>query len=621
VRSSKPRAAAQGAAARRARLSLDTPEPRGRILRRAVVTFAALDCAAAVLQVEFSHFPLASAGLTLAGRAYLAATLATQAALLAVVVALPALAVTLFPRLDRAAVILAPLGAVALHAFLAVDGLLLGILGMHVNRAVLEVALAPDGIASLEVQPREWLRVGLFLVVLAAAAALAIALSLRVARAGRGRRIGRVLALTVVLLFASDRVAYAVAPLVHWREPVRAAASLPLHDLEASLSVRLEPQRFHYPRAPLRYRPLPSPPSILWIVVESWRADALDPEQMPAVWRWSRKATRFLDHRSGGNWTYAGVTSQFYGLHATYASAAQEAKRGPVIIDRAMELGYELKVIASRGTRFPKFTETVFAALPAGVVEDDLPGADSAQQDRVLVERAVRFLRDRDPARPCFLVLFLDATHLPYAFAPESIRYRPFTEHLYYTELNTPVPREPVYNRYRNAVADVDGSLGKVLQALEASGQEPHTIVVLTGDHGQEFFEHGALGHNIALDGPQTAVPLILELPGLAAGDVPGRTRGVDIVPTLLERLGVENPPGDYSLGHALPGGAGHGPTVMCGMVDCAVLDEDGSTTVFDPRDPLAPPRVRDPDWRPAPGDRASKDLPDVRRQLRAFLE
>ncbi len=591
-------------------------------MRQSVLTFAALNAVAAVVH-GLGHLAIPGPSLGAAGRAYLALALASQSVLLAVAVTLPALGLAWMRPLRGLAAPVAVVAGAALHAFLWADRIVFAILGTHVNGALLAVAFAPGGVASLEMQWGERIRIVSVLLALLVISTLAFAASAWWARrAQRGPALApRALAAAAVGLFTCERVVYTAGVAGGWREPVRAAAALPLHDLEQALHVRLAPERLHYPRAPLRFQPVEAPPNVLWIVVESWRSDALSPGTMPVVWRWSRNATRFLDHRSGGNWTSAGVFSMFYGLHAAYTQEVEEARRGPVVFDRVRELGYDIRVVASRGTRFPRFAATVFAGLPPGAVEDDLPGEDSAMKDRALLGRAVSFLERHDPARPFFLALFLDATHLPYAFAPEAVRFRPFTERLHYTEMTAPMPREPIYNRYLNAVSDVDITVGGILEALAASGVEDRTVVILTGDHGQEFYEYGALGHNIALNRPQTAVPLLMKTPGVPPGDVHGRTRHVDIVPTLMERLGILNPPSDYTLGRALSGATGASHTVMCGWIDCAVLDPDGFTTVFRPREPHRPPRVYDPDWKEAPARGASPDLPKVRRELRVFLE
>jgi membrane-anchored protein YejM (alkaline phosphatase superfamily) len=559
------------------------------------------------------------------GGAYLVLALASQVALLFAATAALPLLLSLSARLRALAWALAPLLAAAGQLYLFSDRTLYAVLGLHVDGGVLRLLATPGGLASLGMQRGEALALALGAGAVVAAEALGLAFLALRARPGRPglpvAALAKGFLAATVLLFSAERATYVSALAAGWRAPVRAAEALPGSPVEEALRTRLtyEP-RLRPTLAPLRTRPVADPPSILWIVVESWRADALAPDAMPATWRFAQGATRFTNHRSGGNWTYAGVFSMFYGLHAAYSRAAEEARRGPVLLARARELGYDVRVVAARTTRFPRFRDTVFAGLPEAAVEDDLGGADAAELDRKLVARARELLAGADPARPLFLALFLDSTHLPYAFSPENAIHRPYTERLYYTEMTEPQDPEPIRNRYRNALREVDRSVGEILAALERSGRADETIVVLTGDHGQEFYEHGALGHNIAFDAPQTAVPLVLKVPGEPPRVHAGLTRHVDIAPTLLARLGVESPPEEYALG--VPLGAGPPDrAVMCGWRACAVLDARGYTTEFRPDDPLWPPRVWDEAWRPVDPALAAPELALVRRELAAFTE
>src|SRR5439155_1407290 len=70
-----------------------------------------------------------------------------------------------------------------------------------------------------------------------------------------------------------------------------------------------------------------------------------------------------------------------------------------------------------------------------------------------------------------------------------------------------------VYNRYRNAVHYADSLVGTMLDALVRRGLLDDTIVLVTGDHGEEFNEHGYWGHNGAFTPDQVHVPLVLHLP------------------------------------------------------------------------------------------------------------
>jgi len=70
------------------------------------------------------------------------------------------------------------------------------------------------------------------------------------------------------------------------------------------------------------------------------------------------------------------------------------------------------------------------------------------------------------------------------------------------------------------------------------------SLVVVTSDHGEEFFEHGAKGHRLNLYDESLRIPLILSLPSqLPAGArVPHQTSIVDVMPTILDVLDVEQP-------------------------------------------------------------------------------
>lgn len=509
-----------------------------------------------------------------------------------------------------------------LHGFLFVDRTVFAITHSHMNKVAFEMLSTSGGIDALGLSRGEMLRLAAAgLAVLIAEVALH-AWALRRARAlkARGGRITFRRAIVVaVMLLSSERVAYASALYARAPGVARAASTLPSYEIERAVRLRaMVMPRARYPRGPLAFHAVERPPNVVWIVIESWRRDALDPLDTPRLWSFAQKAEVFRNHVSGGNWTYAGVFSMFYGLHAPYAEYMAESRRGPALFHRLRDLRYDVRAIASRNTSFPRFRDTVFADVEH--VDDDLPGETSAEKDEALAARAGAFLDARNPSQPFFLALFVDSTHLPYSFPRGFDRHRPYSDHLYYTEMTAPMERQPIYNRYRNALSWVDDVTGRVLDDLAARGLLESTAVVIVGDHGQEFYEHGALGHNIAFTPEQVDVPLVLRIPGRPPGERHDLTRHVDIAATLLDLLGLDDPPSAASLGRSLlrAGAAEH--AVSCGTTHCAVIEPDGAVTVFDPRLPSAPVRSLDAEYRPAPL-RPSSHLQQARDELRAFLD
>lgn len=88
----------------------------------------------------------------------------------------------------------------------------------------------------------------------------------------------------------------------------------------------------------------------------------------------------------------------------------------------------------------------------------------------------------------------------------------------------------------------VDRHVGEVLGRLRELGLWERTIVVLLSDHGDEFFEHGSIGHRSTLYPELAAIPLIVRVPGLAPSRVADSVRIYDVAPTLLDSLGLERP-------------------------------------------------------------------------------
>lgn len=99
--------------------------------------------------------------------------------------------------------------------------------------------------------------------------------------------------------------------------------------------------------------------------------------------------------------------------------------------------------------------------------------------------------------------------------------------------------------QYDGEIAAVDAEVGRVLAALDASGQRGRTLVVLTSDHGESLGEHDYyFDHGENVFDPGLAIPLIVALPGAPAGrrtPVPAST--LDLLPTILDALKVTFPP------------------------------------------------------------------------------
>ena len=105
---------------------------------------------------------------------------------------------------------------------------------------------------------------------------------------------------------------------------------------------------------------------------------------------------------------------------------------------------------------------------------------------------------------------------------------------------------EHIVALYDGEIRLVDDHLAMLAASLERLGLADDTIVVVTSDHGDEFFEHGRKGHHRTIYDEILRVPLIVYIPGVEATKpvVLMETSIIDIMPTLLSLVGVEIPAG-----------------------------------------------------------------------------
>ncbi|OYR38418.1 sulfatase [Halorubrum sp. Ib24] len=182
---------------------------------------------------------------------------------------------------------------------------------------------------------------------------------------------------------------------------------------------------------------------------------------------------------------------------------------------------------------------------------DDRPFLDASRMFDV-EDAATEFIDDADG--PFFLWTHYMDTHTPYVPAPRYIRevsdglvgtHRMLHAHTR-TSLGLEVGERTLRDLrtlYQATVRQVDASVGRLLDALEAAGVADETAIVVAGDHGEEFQEHGHLAHYPKLYDELIRVPFIVNVPGEDGGRVSEHV-GLDAIPpTVADLLGVESPP------------------------------------------------------------------------------
>ena len=337
----------------------------------------------------------------------------------------------------------------------------------------------------------------------------------------------------------------------------------------------------NYPAEKVDLREGLKPVNMVWIVVESWRFDTMNRENTPNIWEFGQKALVFNNHYSGGNASRFGGFSLLYGLYAPYWHQFLAERRSSVFIDTLQDMNYEFNIMASAKLTYPEFRKTAFRNLPVDSIHDDWPVDFAPDRDALFPETLTRFLDGRDSKRPFFSFMWLNSSHSPYRFPEEYNHYKAHSEAMNY--LKSGYSNKEIttfFNRYRNAVYYEDAVIGRVLRILKERNMLDSTIVLITGDHGEEFNETGYLGHNSAYSKYQVGVPFILHVPGREPGVVDHLTSHVDVVPTLFGLMGSRVDPSVYSEGRSLLDPEAP-PYVVAGSWNTFAIIDPEATLVF----------------------------------------
>ena len=134
--------------------------------------------------------------------------------------------------------------------------------------------------------------------------------------------------------------------------------------------------------------------------------------------------------------------------------------------------------------------------------------------------------------------------------------------------------------RYDNSAYGVDMQLERIVNFLQQTNEMDNTLLIITGDHGEEFMERGRWGHNSSFTDWQIRVPLIVWIPQTKPRTIHQRTSHMDIGPTILKRLGVQNPISDYSLGIDLASPVENRTITVASWSDIGLINDEGKLVI-----------------------------------------
>lgn len=306
----------------------------------------------------------------------------------------------------------------------------------------------------------------------------------------------------------------------------------------------------------------PAPPrNVVLISIDTLRADRMSlygasRRTTPHIDALASKGAHFAHAYSPSPWTLPAHAAMLTGRYPSSLSPSADApqpstpdaplyRMAPMLSTLLKDRGYRTAAVTGGG-----FVSGAFGA--------DV-GFESFQRGKV--DDAVAWIRKR-PGDPFFLFFHTYAAHTPY----QDRRYLDgldggrladiYRQGVFWIGLHlqltcgqldfTREEREYVRAFYDGGISAADEMVGQMVGALDEAHLLDRTIVVVTSDHGEEFWDHTGRGayHGHTLYDELLRVPLVWYEPGLAhPGAAEEAVSLVDLVPTILSRLGIPIPP------------------------------------------------------------------------------
>jgi hypothetical protein len=265
----------------------------------------------------------------------------------------------------------------------------------------------------------------------------------------------------------------------------------------------------------------PKAHNVIWIVVDTLRADSLPPVRTkglthardgdtPHLDRWLEQSVRFRH-------AYAPAATTIQSMPAIFRSQESYAEATGSGIPLALQmkrLGLRPVAVVSDLLAHPR--EYVYLTLLEGFDRHELVATDHIGKQVAQTRRLLEEVGDE----PFFAWLHFMNMHEP-GFAGEMLD-----------------GSRPPKERYRDALRWFDGAFGELLAHLRELGLAENTIVCLTSDHGEGLGDNGVETHGATVFDEEIHVPLAVHLPDGEGRVVDASVGVVDLLPTTIDLMG-----------------------------------------------------------------------------------
>jgi arylsulfatase A-like enzyme len=316
--------------------------------------------------------------------------------------------------------------------------------------------------------------------------------------------------------------------------------------------------------------------NVVMVQVESLRSDQLriyggTRDVMPAVDALARESRVFTNayvQASHSNYEDLVPLSSQYPLRSAqmYEYPPNPTYPRVLIYDVFKALGYKTAIFSSQNERwggmlnfhrassldrffhaetFDGPTQAPWGDLGFAEWVKETKGAGSVD-DKYTIQEATKWLDTVGTGSPFFLHMNLQSSHLPYV-VPDDYRYRFSPKTLDFAIMWGKFPIDKidiVKGRYADSLFYEDMQIARLFDYLKSHGLWDNTLIVIGGDNGEAFYEHGFAAHASSLFNEVMKVPMIIRAPGLQPGLDARPAMFLDVPPSVFDLMGLPAHPG-----------------------------------------------------------------------------
>jgi arylsulfatase A-like enzyme len=293
--------------------------------------------------------------------------------------------------------------------------------------------------------------------------------------------------------------------------------------------------------------------NLILISIDTLRSDRLgsygyDRDTSPRIDAFAKNGALFENAVAESSWTLPSHVTMFSGLYpSTHGVIHPALKPNP-------QTALLAELLRGAGYRTIGLTEGGYVVAQFGFDRGFETFEDADDGLKVILSRALGRIRDLGDGDRYFLFVHTYDVHCPYTpakgfagkFQSEGAEFIESRGRCGNPDFNGMSLSDGqvrfLSDRYDDSIREADDALGEFFEQLETSGALANTAVVITSDHGEEFQEHGRIGHEKTLYREALLIPLIIVAPGIAPTRIAHPTGLVDLAPTVLNLLGIPVP-------------------------------------------------------------------------------